>query len=162
MPIYLSLCSPWSGPHAIWDFGGIPVSRVCSATSLIVFRSSECVPPRHWSISGRYSVFRHIPGRFPVSRGCSDASGVDFRSAEYVPPCPGTISSQQSMFRHIPGQFPVNRVCSAMSQVNFSVGSCSAAYQVNFWLAECVPPRPGSISSQQRVFHHFSGSISGR
>ena len=62
--------------------GGFPVSRVCSAVSLVVF----------WS----QSVFCHVPGWFPFSRVCSATSQVDSRSAECVPPCPGSISSRCS------------------------------------------------------------------
>ena len=72
--------------------GRFPVSRVCSATSQVDFRSSECVPPRPGSISYQQSVFRHVPGQFPVGRVCSATSLVDFRSAECVSPRPVSIS----------------------------------------------------------------------
>ena len=139
--------------------GRFPVSRVCSTTSRVNFRSAECVPPRPWSISGQESVFCYVPvdfrkksvfrrflGRFPVGRVRSTTSWVNFRSAECVPPHPGLISGRQRVFCYVPGQFPVARVCSATSRVNFRS-------------AECVPPRPGSISSWQSVFHHFPGQF---
>ena len=48
---------------------------------------------------------------------------------------------RQSVFRRVPGRFLVGRVCSAMSRVDFRS-------------AECVPPRPWSISGWQGVFRH--------
>ena len=66
----------------------------CSAPSWVNFRLAESVPPRPGSISGRKSVFCHVPGWFSVSRVCSATSQVDFRLAECVPPRPESISGQ--------------------------------------------------------------------
>ena len=132
-------------PHAIWDFSGIPISRVCSAMSRVNFWLSECVLPCPVSISGRQSVFCRVP--------------VHFRPAEYVPPCPGSISG-----RHVPAQFSVSRVCSAILSCpgRFPVSRvCSATSWVDFWSSECVPPPPcsKSISGRQSVFRHVPGSF---
>ena len=103
------------------------------------FRLAECVPPRHWSFSGRQSVFRHTPGQFLVGWVCSASSHVNFRSAKGVPLRPGLIYSWQSPVLE---QYPVSRVC-------------SVSFRVNFRSAECVPPCLRSISSRQRMFRHI-------
>ena len=103
------------------------------------FHLAECVLPRPGTISGRQSVFRHVPGRFLVGRVCSATSRMDFRSAEGVPSCPGSISGRQSVFRRVPGRFLVGRVCSAASRVDFRS-------------AEDVLPRLGSIHEVNELF----------
>ena len=75
----------------IWN---LPFGRVCSATSRVDFRLSECVLPRPGSIFGQQSVFRHIPGLFSVSRVSSAMSRVNFQSARFVPPHHGSISGR--------------------------------------------------------------------
>ena len=123
--------------------GRFPVGRVCSAMSRVDFWSAKCVLPH--------------PGTFPAGSVCSAMSRVDFwspRSSSIFGQqsvfCHSimsrSISGQQSVFCYVLGRFPVIRVCSTM-------------FQVNFWSAECVPPRPGFISSRQSVFCRFPGQF---
>ena len=72
-------------------------------------------------------MFRLLPGQFPVGRVCSATSQVYFQSAEFVPPCHGSNSGRQSTSRD------------------------------DYRTAGGVPPRPGSISSWQRVFRYVPG-----